>query len=74
MTSTGNFFVYLIGFVIVIGGLAWGATMVGVPLSWIAAGALVLLGIGIVGAIKRTQARAVPEDSNERGVRRELGG
>jgi len=34
----------------------------------------VLLGIGIVGATKRTQARAVPEDSNERGVRRELEG
>lgn len=33
-----------------------------------------LLGIGIVGATKRTQARAVPEDSNERGVRRELEG
>jgi hypothetical protein len=74
MDSKSNFFVYLIGFVIVIAGLGWVATMAGVPPIWVAAGALVLLGIGILSAVKRTQARAVPEDSNERGVRRELEG
>lgn len=74
MDSKSNFFVYLIGFVIIIGGLAWAAFMAGAPPVWIAAGALVLLGIGILGAVKRTQARAIPEDSNERGVRREIEG
>lgn len=74
MDSKSNFFVYLIGFVVLIAGLGWAAVMAGAPPIWIAAGALVLLGIGILSAVKRTQARAIPEDSNERGVRREIGG
>ena len=40
-----SFALYLIGMVIVIGGLAWGASMAGLATQWIAAGAIVLLGI-----------------------------
>lgn len=39
--------IYLIGFLILIGGLAYGAMLLGVPTIWIIVGALVLLGIGI---------------------------
>jgi hypothetical protein len=70
MTSSSNFVIYLVGFLVVVGGLAWGATMAGVPPIWVGVGVIVLLGIGILSAVKRTQARSVPEDSNDAGVRR----
>ncbi|MPZ44143.1 MAG: hypothetical protein GEV05_12195 [Betaproteobacteria bacterium] len=50
-----NMAIYLIGVVILIGGLAWGASVAGLSPTWIAVGALVLLGAGIVGAVGRTR-------------------
>jgi hypothetical protein len=50
-----NMTIYLIGVILVIGGLAWGASVAGLSSTWIAIGALVLLGIGIVGAVGRTR-------------------
>lgn len=52
--------IYLIGVVILIAGLAWGATVAGLSSTWIAIGAVVLLGFGIVGAVGRTRK---PEQS-----------
>jgi hypothetical protein len=63
MTSQTNLVLYLVGFLIVIGGLAWAASMAGVAPVWIGAGVVVLLGIGILSAVKSTQGRATPEDS-----------
>ena len=46
----------LIGFAIMIGGLVYGAYLVHMPAHWIAGGAVVLLGIGILtGAQARRQ-------------------
>lgn len=50
-----SFGVYLVGFIILIIGLALGAHMAGVPTGWIAAGVICLLGIGILSAVKKTQ-------------------
>jgi hypothetical protein len=50
-----NMAIYLIGVVILIAGLAWGASIAGLSSTWIAVGALVLLGAGIVGAVGRTR-------------------
>ncbi|WP_165942200.1 hypothetical protein [Luteimonas arsenica] len=55
-----SFALYLIGMVIIIGGLAWGASMAGLATQWIAMGALVLLGIGIVTAVSRTRRKDPP--------------
>lgn len=55
-----SFSLYLIGMIIVIGGLAYGAFMLHVPASWLIVGALVLLGIGIVGAVNHTRRRDPP--------------
>ena len=55
-----NMTIYLIGVVILIAGLAWGASVAGLSTTWIAVGALVLLGIGVVGAVGRTRK---PEQS-----------
>jgi hypothetical protein len=55
-----SFALYMIGFVIVIAGLAWGATVAGVPELYIIIGAVILLGIGILSAVKRTRPKDPP--------------
>ena len=44
-----NFVVYLIGTLLVVAGLAYGASRMGVSQVWIIAGALVIIGIGLHG-------------------------
>ena len=55
-----NLALYMIGYLILIGGLAWGAHVLGVSPTWIAIGAIVLLGFGVVSGVSRTRR---PEDS-----------
>ena len=50
-----NMMIYLIGIVLLIAGLAWGASVAGLSSTWIGVGALVLLGIGIATAVSRTR-------------------
>ena len=57
MSSFGT---YLIGFIIVVAGLAIAAYMLQVPPQWIIVGVLVLLGIGVVMATSRTKPRDPP--------------
>jgi hypothetical protein len=52
-----SFSLYAIGFVIVIGGLVYGAHLLHVPGHWIAVGAVVLLGIGILSGVKATRQK-----------------
>jgi hypothetical protein len=52
-----SFGLYAIGFAIVIGGLIYAAHLMHIPTHWIAVGAVVLLGIGIVSAVKATRQR-----------------
>ncbi|HEY0823895.1 MAG TPA: hypothetical protein VGD76_08930 [Ramlibacter sp.] len=55
-----SFALYLLGFVIVIAGLAWGAMVAGVPQTYILIGAVVLFGIGVLSAVKRTRPKDPP--------------
>ena len=55
-----SFGIYIVGFLIVIGGLIWGAVMMHVPSHWIAVAAVVLTGIGILSGVKATRQK----DSN----------
>jgi len=52
-----SFALYLIGMLVVIGGLSYGAHMAGLATHWIAVGAVVLLGIGILGGVSRTRQK-----------------
>lgn len=54
--------IFIIGFLIVIGGLAYGATLAGVPAQWIAVGVAVLAGIGIVMGVSRTRMKDPSHD------------
>jgi positive regulator of sigma E activity len=55
-----SFSTYLIGFIVLIIGLAIAAYLVGVPTMWIAVGAIVLIGIGILSATSRTKTKDPP--------------
>ncbi|MCC6533882.1 MAG: hypothetical protein IT531_15135 [Burkholderiales bacterium] len=50
-----NMTIYLIGLVLLIAGLAWGASVAGLSPTWIAVGALVLLGLGVAASVSRTR-------------------
>jgi len=52
-----SFGLYAIGFAIVIGGLIYGAYLVHVPAHWIAVGAVILVGIGILTGVKATRQK-----------------
>jgi hypothetical protein len=52
-----NFFVYMLGVIIVVAALAYGATLLGLSTTWIVVLALVLLGFGIMGAIVKTRQK-----------------
>lgn len=56
-----SFAIYLIGMIVVIGGLTYIATLVHVPTEWIIGGAVVLLGAGILGAVTKTRRKDPPE-------------
>ena len=47
-----SFGIYSIGFVLVIGGLIYGACLMHVPAHWIVVGAIVLLGLGVLTGVK----------------------
>lgn len=52
-----SFQTYLLGYIILIIGLAIGAYLLGAPAIWIAVGVIVLIGVGIIAATGRTKPR-----------------
>jgi len=52
-----SFATYLVGFLILIVGLAIAAHLLNVPDMWIAVGVIVLAGIGVLSATTRTKMR-----------------
>jgi uncharacterized membrane protein len=52
-----SFGIYAAGYVILIGGLIYGAHLMHVPAHWIVVGAIVLLGLGILSGVKATRQR-----------------
>jgi NADH:ubiquinone oxidoreductase subunit 6 (subunit J) len=52
-----NMLVYLIGTLFVVAGLAYAASRMGVSQVWIIAGALVIIGLGLMGGIVKTRQK-----------------
>jgi uncharacterized membrane protein len=52
-----SFGIYSVGFVLVIGGLIYGAHLMHVPAHWIVVGAIVLLGLGVLSGVKATRQK-----------------
>ena len=51
--------IWVIGFIVLIGGLAYGASLAGMSPQWIGVGAVVLAGIGIVMGVSKTRTKDV---------------
>jgi hypothetical protein len=56
-----SFGIYIAGFLILIGGLIYGALLLHVATHWIAVGAIVLLGLAILKGVKATRAKDPPQ-------------
>jgi len=52
-----SFGLYLVGFVVLMGGLIYGATLMHLPAHWIVVLTMVLLGLGIVTGVKNTRSK-----------------
>ena len=58
-----SFVLYLLGFVILSGGILFGANILGVSMEWIAVIGMVLLGIGVITGVAKTRRRDAPAAS-----------
>lgn len=52
-----NFFVYIIGVILVAGALGYGAHLVGLSEQWVVVLVLVILGLGVMGGIVKTRQK-----------------
>lgn len=57
---TMSFPIYLVGFLIVIGGVAWGLSVAGVSQTYIIIACVIMLGIGIMSAVAKTRMKDPP--------------
>jgi hypothetical protein len=57
------FGLYVLGFIVLLGGLIYAAHLLHVPQTWIIVGALVVIGLGIMSAVSRTKQRDPPNES-----------
>ena len=59
-----SFSLYLTGFVLVIGGVAWGMATANVRPTYIMITCLILLGLAILSAVTHTRSKDRPKDSS----------
>ena len=52
-----SFGIYLVGFIVMVIGLAIGAHLMHIPAQWIGVGVLVLIGLGILLGVTTTRQR-----------------
>jgi uncharacterized membrane protein YiaA len=55
-----SFSTYIVGFVVLILGLALAAFLLNVPAQWIVVGVIVLIGVAILAATTRTRTKDPP--------------
>lgn len=52
-----SFTIFIVGVLVLIGGLIYGAILLAVPGPWIAVGAIIVLGISILTGVKVTRQK-----------------
>ncbi len=55
-----SFALYIVGLVLLIGGVAWGLTAAHVAGTYVAIACLILAGIGVMTAVSRTRLKDPP--------------
>lgn len=56
-----SFGLYFLGFLIVIGGVAWGMIRAGLPTVWVIITCIILLGLGILSGVSHTRSKDLPK-------------
>ena len=52
-----SFGLYLIGFLLLVAGVAYGLTLLNVPGQWVAIAVVVITGLGIMSGVSRTRMK-----------------
>jgi hypothetical protein len=52
-----NFLIYMLGMVLLVAAVAYGAHLLGLSTQWIVIGVIALLGIGLMGGIVKTRQK-----------------
>ncbi len=55
-----SFGIYIVGYLILIAGLIYGATILKIPGQWIAVGAIVMVGLAILSGVAATRQKDPP--------------
>jgi hypothetical protein len=55
-----NFAIFIVGFIILVAGLAYGASIAGLSPQWIGVGVIVLVGLGVVIGVTKTRTKELP--------------
>ena len=55
-----SFALYLIGLIVLLGGIAWGLSIMGLASTYIAIACLIVLGLGVMAAVSRTRMKDPP--------------
>jgi hypothetical protein len=55
-----SFALYLIGLLLLVAGIAWGLTTMGLANVYVGIACVIVLGLGIMGAVSRTRAKDPP--------------
>jgi hypothetical protein len=55
------FALYVLGFIVLVAGLLYGALLLHVPQTWIIVGGLVLVGAGVMSAVSHTLRKGSPD-------------
>jgi uncharacterized membrane protein len=56
-----SFALYVVGFLILIGGVAWALVTVGLATLWVVIISIILFGLGIVTGVTRTRSKDLPK-------------
>jgi membrane-bound acyltransferase YfiQ involved in biofilm formation len=54
---TMSFAIYLVGFLLLTGGVAWGLVTAGVPTLYVAIACVILVGLGIISGVSKTRSK-----------------
>ncbi len=55
-----NFGIYMVGVLLVVVGLAYGASRIGISNTWITIVCIIILGLGVMAAVSRTRQKDPP--------------
>lgn len=60
-----SFPVFLVGYMVLIAGVAYGLHAAGVGAQWIITAVLILAGVGIIGSLSRAKQTSAPAEGGE---------